>query len=219
MSPYLLSAVLIGGMVAGILDIGAAAAINRTGPVAILRVIASGLLGPKALKGGTLAAGLGFLLQLAMSIVIAAIYGLASLWLPILARIRRFRGYDLCRRAAFSRTQSSAPGNFEDHQRPAGYARFWPDRRLRRTSSAVLEGRQGFARKPAIRFILGFPENPTYKVDRHHFPTGVDRVIAETSASAPRRADRWRSSRPSRGGNSLKLSNQCTRRGIRRMRG
>jgi len=85
MSPHLLSAVLIGGMVAGILDIGAAAAINRTGPLAILRVIASGLLGPKALKGGTLAAALGFLLQLAMSIVIAAIYGLASLWLPILA--------------------------------------------------------------------------------------------------------------------------------------
>ena len=28
---------------------------------------------------------LGFLLQLAMSVVIAAIYGLASLWLPILA--------------------------------------------------------------------------------------------------------------------------------------
>jgi hypothetical protein len=54
MSPRLLIAVLIGGMVAGILDIGAAAAINRKGPVAILHVIASGLLGPKALKGGSL---------------------------------------------------------------------------------------------------------------------------------------------------------------------
>jgi hypothetical protein len=87
MSPDLLGAVLIGGMVAGILDIGAAAAINRKGPLAILRVIASGLLGPKALNGGTLASAWGFLLQLAMSIVIAAIYGLASLWLPILARM------------------------------------------------------------------------------------------------------------------------------------
>jgi hypothetical protein len=85
MSPHLLIAILIGGMVAGILDIGAAAAINRKGPVAILHVIASGLLGPKALKGGSLTSALGFLLQLAMSIVIAAIYGLASLWLPILA--------------------------------------------------------------------------------------------------------------------------------------
>ncbi|PZV33858.1 hypothetical protein [Mesorhizobium kowhaii] len=87
MGPDLLSAVLIGGMVAGILDIGAAAAINRKGPLAILRGIASGLLGPKALKGGALASASGFLLQLAMSVVIAAIYGLASLWLPILARM------------------------------------------------------------------------------------------------------------------------------------
>jgi hypothetical protein len=87
MSPDLLSAVLVGGIVAGILDIGAAAAINRKGPLAILRGIASGLLGPKALNGGTLASAWGFLLQLAMSIVIAVIYGLASLWLPILARM------------------------------------------------------------------------------------------------------------------------------------
>jgi hypothetical protein len=87
MSSHLLIAILIGGMVAGILDIGAAAAINRKGPVAILHVIASGLLGAKALKGGSLTSALGFLLQLAMSIAIAAIYGLASLWLPILARM------------------------------------------------------------------------------------------------------------------------------------
>lgn len=87
MSPNLLSAILIGGMVAGILDIGAAAAINWRPPVAILRLIASGLLGAKALKGGTSTAVSGFFLQLAMSIVIAAVYGVASLWLPILANM------------------------------------------------------------------------------------------------------------------------------------
>ena len=87
MSPDLLSAVLIGGIVAGILDIGAAAAINRKSPLAILRGIASGLLGSNALNGGALASAWGFVLQLAMSIVIAAIYGLASLWLPILVRM------------------------------------------------------------------------------------------------------------------------------------
>jgi len=87
MSPCLLAAILIGGTIAGILDIGAAAAINRMGPMAILRVIASGLLGPKAMQGGASASAVGFLLQLAMSIVIAAIYGLASLWLPILASL------------------------------------------------------------------------------------------------------------------------------------
>lgn len=85
MSPQLLSAILIGGMAAGILDIGAAAAINRASLVAILHVIASGLLGARALTGGTSVAVLGFVLQLAMSIVIAAIYGMASLWLPVLA--------------------------------------------------------------------------------------------------------------------------------------
>jgi hypothetical protein len=77
MGPDLLGAVLVGGLVAGILDIGAAAAINRKGPLAILRVIASGLIGPTALNGGVLASAWGFLLQLAMSIVIAAIYGLS----------------------------------------------------------------------------------------------------------------------------------------------
>ncbi len=85
MSPQLLSAVLLGGMIAGALDIGAAALINRTDPVTILRFIASGLIGPQALQGGPPAAVLGFLLQLAMGVVIAAIYGLASLWLPVLA--------------------------------------------------------------------------------------------------------------------------------------
>ena len=55
--------------------------------IAILRGIASGLLGSNALNGGALASAWGFVLQLAMSIVIAAIYGLASLWLPILVRM------------------------------------------------------------------------------------------------------------------------------------
>ncbi|OEO31614.1 hypothetical protein VW23_015390 [Devosia insulae DS-56] len=85
MSPQLLSAVLIGGILAGALDIGAAALINRTDPVTILRFIASGLIGPKALQGGPPAAVLGFVLQLAIGVVIAAIYGVASLWLPVLA--------------------------------------------------------------------------------------------------------------------------------------
>jgi hypothetical protein len=85
MSANLLVAVLIGGMIAGFLDIGAAAAINRRDPVAILRFVASGLLGAKALTGGASTATLGFVLQLAMSVLIAAVYGFASGWLPILA--------------------------------------------------------------------------------------------------------------------------------------
>jgi hypothetical protein len=41
----------------------------------------------EALTGGTLTSALGFLLQLAMGIVIAVIFGVASLWMPILARM------------------------------------------------------------------------------------------------------------------------------------
>ena len=87
MNRYLLIAMLSGGIVAGILDIGAAAAINRKSPTVILRVIASGLRGSIALEGGASASTLGFVLQLAMGIVIAAVYGVASLWMPILARM------------------------------------------------------------------------------------------------------------------------------------
>jgi hypothetical protein len=80
-------AILGGGILAGTLDIGAAAAINRKSPAVILRVIASGLRGGIALDGGTSASALGFVLQLAMGVVIAAVYGLASLWMPILGRM------------------------------------------------------------------------------------------------------------------------------------
>ncbi|MGO4568626.1 hypothetical protein AB4Z52_27130 [Rhizobium sp. 2YAF20] len=77
-------AVIIGGAVAGILDIGAAAAINRVDPKRILRIVASGILGHGAMTGAD-APYLGFFLQVAMGIFIAAIYAVASLWIPLLA--------------------------------------------------------------------------------------------------------------------------------------
>jgi len=75
----LLLAILYGGLVAGTLDIGAAALINLIDPVVIMRYIAGGLLGKStALSGGAPTAVLGLVLQWAMSLVIAAIYVLAS---------------------------------------------------------------------------------------------------------------------------------------------
>jgi hypothetical protein len=74
-------AVIIGGAVAGILDIGAAATINRVGPTRILRVVASGILGHGAMTGAD-SPYLGFILQVAMGIAIAAIYAVAGLWIP-----------------------------------------------------------------------------------------------------------------------------------------
>jgi hypothetical protein len=81
-----LLAILLGGLVAGTIDIGAAALINFVSPVRILHFIAGGLLGKPALAGGASIALLGLGLQWAMSLIIAAVYVLAVRWLPVLQR-------------------------------------------------------------------------------------------------------------------------------------
>ena len=87
--PFL--AILVGGLVAGTLDVGAAALINMIDPRVILRFIAGGLLGKAALQGGPAVAWLGLFLQWGMSLLIAAIFVFAALrlcWLtarPVLA--------------------------------------------------------------------------------------------------------------------------------------
>jgi len=86
-----LLAILVGGLVAGTLDIGAASLINMIDPRVILRFIAGGLLGKAALQGGPEVTWLGLLLQWGMSLLIAAIFVAAALrlrWLtgrPVLA--------------------------------------------------------------------------------------------------------------------------------------
>ncbi|HET7676167.1 MAG TPA: hypothetical protein VFL54_11640 [Gammaproteobacteria bacterium] len=72
-------AVAIGGLVAGTIDIGAAALINLIDPRIILRFIAGGLLGRAALQGGTAVELLGLFLQWGMSLIIAAIFVIAAL--------------------------------------------------------------------------------------------------------------------------------------------
>ncbi len=84
-------AALFGGMIAGTVDIGAAALINGLDPSRIQQFIAGGLLGPAALQGGAYTMWLGLFLQWGMSILIAAIFVSAALrlrWLtarPVLA--------------------------------------------------------------------------------------------------------------------------------------
>ncbi|HEY3786956.1 MAG TPA: hypothetical protein VGL55_16915 [Steroidobacteraceae bacterium] len=83
--------ILISGLVAGTLDIGAAALINHISPVIIMRFIAAGLLGMQSLKMGLTSSALGLVLQWAMSILIAAICilvtqpvaGLRRHWMPL----------------------------------------------------------------------------------------------------------------------------------------
>lgn len=77
-TPRVLSAVLLGGLVAGTLDIGMAAWISGFDPATILRFIAGGVLGGPALRGGPSVAVFGLLLQWSMSIVIAAIFVFAA---------------------------------------------------------------------------------------------------------------------------------------------
>ena len=78
--------VLAGGLIAGVVDIFAASLINHIGPGPVLQFIASGLIGMASFNGGPLTIGLGLVLQLAMSLIIAAIYGFASTRLSVLVR-------------------------------------------------------------------------------------------------------------------------------------
>jgi uncharacterized membrane protein YagU involved in acid resistance len=73
---------VVGGLVAGTVDIGAAALINRVSPVLIAHYIATGVMGPAALSAGAAATCLGVLLQWAMSVVIAAIYWFVTARMP-----------------------------------------------------------------------------------------------------------------------------------------
>ena len=81
-----LRAILLGGLVAGTIDLGAAALINGLSPVTIMQAVASGLMGKAAFHGGPPVAALGMGLQWAMSLVIAAVYVIAARWAPILRR-------------------------------------------------------------------------------------------------------------------------------------
>ncbi|CAM5607045.1 hypothetical protein [Rhodanobacter lindaniclasticus] len=73
-----LYSIACGGLVAGSVDIGVAALIDRVDPMVILRAIASGLLGPAAFRGGVIVSLLGLVLQWVMSLLIAAIFVMAA---------------------------------------------------------------------------------------------------------------------------------------------
>ena len=81
-----IAAILLGGLIAGTIDIAAAALINDVGVTVILRAIASGIMGKAAFTEGVAAAWLGLLLQWGMSILIAAIFVFAGRTLRVLRR-------------------------------------------------------------------------------------------------------------------------------------
>ena len=67
-----LSAIMLGGIVAGTIDILAASLISGKDVIYILHIVAGGLLGRRSLSGGMPTALLGLLLQELMGIIIAA---------------------------------------------------------------------------------------------------------------------------------------------------
>jgi hypothetical protein len=80
---------LVGGLVAGTLDITDAfvySGLHGVSPVRVLRYIASGLLGPDALSAGLPVAGLGLLLHYFIAFSIVTLYVLVSRRFTLLAR-------------------------------------------------------------------------------------------------------------------------------------
>lgn len=82
----ILTAIVLGGVVAATLDIGAAMLISGASLTTILQFIASGLIGKAAFDGGGATEVLGAALQELMGLIIAAIFVLASLAAPALRR-------------------------------------------------------------------------------------------------------------------------------------
>ena len=82
-----LAAVLAGGFTAAVLDITyafIAFGLRGVSPMRILQSVASGLLGKASYTGGVATATLGGVLHLAIALVMAAVYGVASRLLPSL---------------------------------------------------------------------------------------------------------------------------------------
>jgi hypothetical protein len=82
-----IQAALVGGLLAGAIDIGAACVIFHATPAPVLKSIAAGIAGrPAAHAGGMDMVLLGAFLQAFISVVAAGIYAFASMRLPILIR-------------------------------------------------------------------------------------------------------------------------------------
>ena len=81
-----LSAIVLGGLIAATIDIAAASLITGRSPASIMQVIAGGLLGKASRDGGIATVILGAVLQEIMGLLIAAIYVVFSKTIPGLQR-------------------------------------------------------------------------------------------------------------------------------------
>jgi hypothetical protein len=84
-----IQAILLAGLVAGVLDIADAlifSAVRGGSPTRVLQYIASGVLGPSSFEGGVAAAALGLFLHFVIATGAAAVFMVASMRLPALLR-------------------------------------------------------------------------------------------------------------------------------------
>ena len=82
-------AIILGGLIAGVLDISAAfinSGLNGRSPMFVLQSVASGLLGPGSYKSGFKSAALGALLHFLIAFVACAVYYIASRKVKVLVR-------------------------------------------------------------------------------------------------------------------------------------
>lgn len=87
--PRIVTAILIGGTAAAVLDIGyvfTVWSLKDVGPEVILRAVASGVLGAPAFSGGASASALGAALHWLMATAMAAVYVGAGARLPTLVQ-------------------------------------------------------------------------------------------------------------------------------------
>ena len=79
-----ISALLAGGLIAGLVDIGAACLIYNVSPLVVLQSIASGILGRAAFSGGWASAALGAVCHFLIALCAAAAYFTASSFILVL---------------------------------------------------------------------------------------------------------------------------------------
>jgi hypothetical protein len=82
-----ITAILLGGLIAGTIDVGSASVISGFNPKTILHAIASGVLGANSFYGGLPTAALGLVLQWVMLLIIAAVYVIAATRIELLQRL------------------------------------------------------------------------------------------------------------------------------------
>ena len=87
--PRAFQTIIYGGLIVGVLDFLDAtifSALRGVSPTRVWQFVASGLLGRSSFNGGMKTALLGVLLHFLIAFILAAIYYVASLYLPMLLR-------------------------------------------------------------------------------------------------------------------------------------